>query len=130
MNRAFVTGLATAAVLTALAAAEVQVNERTSGSQANPAVAVDPGGGAMAVWSSYYTAPGRGFIENGRGQALAQLAGVGVVLALGLVVGWLVLAILSAPWRRWKRERRSRKLSRGSKQPTSRDVAEEGGEPA
>lgn len=59
MNRAFLAGLATAAVLTAFAAAEVQVNERTSGSQANPAVAVDPGGGAVAVWSSYYTTPGR-----------------------------------------------------------------------
>ncbi len=59
MKRAFLVGLATAAVLTALAAAEVQVNDRTSGSQANPAVALDPGGGAVAVWSSYYTTPGR-----------------------------------------------------------------------
>jgi len=59
MNRAFLAGLATAAVLTVLAAAEVQVNIRTSGSQANPAVALDPGGGAVAVWSSYYTTLGR-----------------------------------------------------------------------
>jgi len=59
MKRAFLTGLATAAVLTALATAEVQVNVRTSGSQANPAVALDPGGGAVAVWSSYYTTLGR-----------------------------------------------------------------------
>ncbi len=59
MKRAFLAGLATAAVLTAVAAAEVQVNVRTSGSQANPAVALDPGGGAVAVWSSYYTTLGR-----------------------------------------------------------------------
>ncbi len=59
MKGAFLAGLGAAAVLTALAAAEMQVNERTSGSQANPAVALDPGGGAVAVWSSYYTASGR-----------------------------------------------------------------------
>lgn len=43
----------------ALSAAEVQVNVRPSGSQANPAVAVETGGGSVVVWSSYFTAAGR-----------------------------------------------------------------------
>jgi hypothetical protein len=38
---------------------EVLVNERTSGSQANPAIAVTPDGGAVIVWSSYYSSSGR-----------------------------------------------------------------------
>lgn len=41
------------------AMAEVQVNDRTSGAQANPAVAVDARGGAVVVWSSYYSTAGR-----------------------------------------------------------------------
>ena len=39
--------------------AEVQVNIRTSGSQANPAVAASDAGGSIIVWSSYYTTAGR-----------------------------------------------------------------------
>jgi hypothetical protein len=46
-------------VLPAVLAAEVQVNVRTSGSQANPAVAMEAAGGSIIVWSSYFTAPGR-----------------------------------------------------------------------
>ena len=54
--------LVCAGILVALslpAAAEVQVNVRTSGAQANSAVAVDPRGGAVVVWSSYYSTAGR-----------------------------------------------------------------------
>jgi hypothetical protein len=39
----------------ATGADEVLVNERTSGSQANPAVAATPDGVAVIVWSSYYS---------------------------------------------------------------------------
>lgn len=39
--------------------AEVQVNERTSGAQANPAVAGTGAGQAVIVWSSYYSTAGR-----------------------------------------------------------------------
>ena len=45
--------------LSAALTAEVQVNVRTSGSQANPAVAADDAGGSVVVWSSYFTGPGR-----------------------------------------------------------------------
>lgn len=38
---------------------EFQVNVRTSSSQANPSVAVAPDGGAVIVWSSYFTTSGR-----------------------------------------------------------------------
>ena len=38
---------------------EFQVNVRTSSSQANPAVALDPDGSAVIVWSSYFTTSGR-----------------------------------------------------------------------
>ncbi len=36
-------------------AVEMQVNERTSGAQANSAIVMDPRGGALVVWSSYYS---------------------------------------------------------------------------
>ena len=45
--------------LPAVLAAEVRVNVRTSGSQANPAVATDAAGGSIVVWSSYFSSPGR-----------------------------------------------------------------------
>ncbi len=45
--------------LPAMLAAEVQVNARTSGSQANPAVAVETSGGSIVVWSSYFSTVGR-----------------------------------------------------------------------
>lgn len=45
--------------LTCPAEAEVQVNQRTSGAQANPVVAGNKAGGATVVWSSYYTTSGR-----------------------------------------------------------------------
>lgn len=38
---------------------ESQVNLRTSGSQANPAVAIDAEGRSVIVWSSYYSSSGR-----------------------------------------------------------------------
>ncbi len=59
MNRPFLTGLILATILAAVVAAEVQVNERTSGTQANPAVAADGAGGFIIVWSSYFTTVGR-----------------------------------------------------------------------
>ncbi|MBN1506915.1 MAG: hypothetical protein JW955_08715 [Sedimentisphaerales bacterium] len=46
-------------MLPAVRAAEIQVNIRTSGSQANPAVAMDAAGGSIVVWSSYFTTSGR-----------------------------------------------------------------------
>jgi hypothetical protein len=48
-----------ACALPAALAAEVQVNVRTSGSQANAAVAGSPDSGSVVVWSSYYTTAGR-----------------------------------------------------------------------
>ena len=45
--------------LPAVLVAEVQVNMRTSGSQANPAMAADAMGSSVIVWSSYFTSPGR-----------------------------------------------------------------------
>jgi hypothetical protein len=51
--------VALACALSAVLNAEVQVNMRTSGSQANPAVAMDPAGGSIIVWSSYFSTPGR-----------------------------------------------------------------------
>lgn len=42
-----------------LSAAEQQVNVRTSGAQANSAIVADPRGGAMVVWTSYYSSGGR-----------------------------------------------------------------------
>jgi hypothetical protein len=36
-------------------AAETQVNTRSSSAQANSAIAMDPRGGALVVWSSYYS---------------------------------------------------------------------------
>ena len=49
MNKTFLTCLALAAALTSVTAAEVQINIRASGTQANPAIAPDPGGGAVVV---------------------------------------------------------------------------------
>ena len=43
----------------AVRAAEVQVNVRTSGSQANPAVALEAAGGSIVVWSSRFGTAGR-----------------------------------------------------------------------
>jgi hypothetical protein len=51
--------VALACTLSAVLNAEMQVNMRTSGSQANPAVAMDPNGGSIIVWSSHFSAPGR-----------------------------------------------------------------------
>jgi len=48
-----------ACALPAVRAAEVQVNVRTSGSQANPAVALEAAGGSIVVWSSHFSAAGR-----------------------------------------------------------------------
>jgi hypothetical protein len=59
MNRRFLPGLLLVTALATVVAAEVQVNERSSGTQANPAVAAAGAGGAVIVWSSYYTTMGR-----------------------------------------------------------------------
>jgi len=58
MRRALLTGLILV-IITMPAAAEIQVNVRTSGAQANAAVALDSGGDSVIVWSSYYTTSGR-----------------------------------------------------------------------
>jgi len=59
MNQSFRTGLVLVAVLASLAAADLQVNVRTSGSQGNPAVAADGAGNSVIVWGSYYSTAGR-----------------------------------------------------------------------
>jgi len=59
MHRRPPIGAAIAIILSSQAIAEVQVNVRTSGAQANAAIAVSPRGGAVAVWSSYYSSSGR-----------------------------------------------------------------------
>ncbi|HNS21031.1 MAG TPA: hypothetical protein PKH24_11065 [Sedimentisphaerales bacterium] len=46
-------------ILSSSAPAEVQVNVRTSDAQANPTIALDPNGGAIVAWSSYYSTAGR-----------------------------------------------------------------------
>lgn len=51
--------LAMVALLLPSVKAEVQVNVRASGAQANASVAVDPCGGVVIVWSSYYSTAGR-----------------------------------------------------------------------
>ncbi|MEN6424307.1 MAG: hypothetical protein ABFE13_03015 [Phycisphaerales bacterium] len=59
MLRSFLACAALVASLSSLAVAEVQVNVRASGAQANSAIALDARGGAVAVWSSYYSTAGR-----------------------------------------------------------------------
>ncbi|OHB66757.1 MAG: hypothetical protein A2Y77_14305 [Planctomycetes bacterium RBG_13_62_9] len=59
MHRMSLACLIVVTILESLAVAEVQVNVRTSGTQANAAVAGDGSGGWVIVWSSYYTTPGR-----------------------------------------------------------------------
>ena len=59
MSRSFLTCAAIIAAAAPLAMAEVQVNVRTSGAQANSAIALDPRGGAVVVWSSHYSTAGR-----------------------------------------------------------------------
>ena len=46
--------------------------------------------------TGFFPAAGLGFVENGRGQSIAQLAGVGVIVLLGLLSGWLLPALLKA----------------------------------
>ncbi|MCU0915805.1 MAG: hypothetical protein MUC88_14780 [Planctomycetes bacterium] len=59
MRNVFMTCLTIVVVPGVALAAEVQVNVRTSGAQANAAVAAGPHGGAIIVWSSYYSTAGR-----------------------------------------------------------------------
>ena len=59
MYKACVLGLTLVAAAASVAAQDLQVNVRTSGAQANPAVAADPAGGSLIVWSSYFTTAGR-----------------------------------------------------------------------
>jgi hypothetical protein len=59
MRSAFLTALLVVAVQGFAGTAEVQVNVRTSGAQANAAVAAGIAGNAVIVWSSYYTTSGR-----------------------------------------------------------------------
>jgi hypothetical protein len=59
MRSVFLTTLIVVTVPAWIPAAEEQVNVRTSGAQANAAVAAGAGGNAVIVWSSYYTTSGR-----------------------------------------------------------------------
>lgn len=59
MNQSVLASLILGVTVASTAAAEVQVNVRASGAQANAAVAVDGSGGSVVVWSSYFTTAGR-----------------------------------------------------------------------
>jgi len=59
MRRVLLTGLIVVAVQGLAKAAEVQVNVRPSGAQANSTVAASAAGGSIIAWSSYYTTSGR-----------------------------------------------------------------------
>ncbi len=59
MNQSILTCLVLGVTVASIAAAEVQVNGRPSGAQANAAVAVDGSGVSVVVWSSYFTTAGR-----------------------------------------------------------------------
>jgi hypothetical protein len=59
MRKVLVTCLMVGAFQGQVEAAEVQVNIRSSETQANAAVAAGSAGGAVIVWRSYYTSPGR-----------------------------------------------------------------------
>jgi len=59
MSRYLVICATVAALLPAPATAELQVNVRTSGAQTGAAIAADPRGGAMVVWSCFFSSGGR-----------------------------------------------------------------------
>jgi hypothetical protein len=59
MNELFGTWLVLVAALSPAGAQEVQVNGRSAGAQAHPAVAMDAAGNTVVVWSSYFTTVGR-----------------------------------------------------------------------
>jgi hypothetical protein len=59
MRSVFLMGLIVVAVQGFAEAAEVQINVRTSGAQANAAAAAGAAGNSVIVWSSYYTTSGR-----------------------------------------------------------------------
>jgi hypothetical protein len=59
MRNGFMLCVVLVCALPAVQAAEVQVNMRTSGSQANPAVVLEAAGGSIIVWSSRFSTPGR-----------------------------------------------------------------------
>lgn len=44
--------------------------------------------------------PAAGFLGDGRGQTVAQLAGLGAIALLGCLVSWLIFFALSLPYRR------------------------------
>jgi hypothetical protein len=48
--------------------------------------------------------PAAGYIGDGRGQMLAQLAGVGAIVLLAVLVGWVVSLALSLPYRQGREE--------------------------
>ncbi len=59
MRSVFLTALVAVMVQEFTGTAEVQINVRTSGAQANAAAAVSANGSSVIVWSSYYTTSGR-----------------------------------------------------------------------
>lgn len=44
--------------------------------------------------------PGAGFLGDGRGQIVAQLAGLGAIALFGWLVSWLISLVISLPYRR------------------------------
>jgi len=56
--------------------------------------------------------PASGFIGDGRGQLIAQLAGLGAIAVPAWLVSWLTFFVLSLPYRRGSRERKGRWIRR------------------
>jgi len=78
--------------------------------------------------TGFFPVAGRGFVENGRGQSLAQLAGAGVILFTGIATGCLLYLLLTAPGRIRDRAGRSAQVNQRPEQAAPADsslVAEE-----
>lgn len=72
--------------------------------------------------TGFFPATGQGFIENGTGQSLAQVAGAGAILLLGAAAGFLLYAVLAAPGRIRARAGRNATANRRHVQPGAPDT--------
>jgi ammonia channel protein AmtB len=73
----------------------------------------------------YHTVPGQGvtgflpadgFMGDGPGQLIAQLAGIGAIAVLAFLVGWLVFLGLNLPYRA-RKERVRKERERTEREP-------------
>jgi Amt family ammonium transporter len=67
--------------------------------------------------------PAAGFIGDGRGQIVAQLAGLGAIALLALLVGWLASLALTLPYR-WQRARAAREQTTGRAEEPEEEPSE------